>query len=119
MNATANTTSTVTDAPLTAPLPIPSISAGITGKPAMTTAQTAINAAKVVALALIGTFAALVVFGVTIAALTGDLSPKPAPAVDTTRCWNEPNAQMPGGFELIQGSVLTAPTGSVLTDCPR
>lgn len=33
-------------------------------------------------------------------------------------CWNEPNPQMPGGYELLQGQTTSAPVGSVIADCP-
>lgn len=54
----------------------------------------------------------------------------PAPAaptatVDTpagdgpTGCWNEPNKEMPTGYEMIEGPISAAPTGSIITNCPR
>lgn len=89
-----------------------------------TTAQTAINAIKVVMLSLIGTTAVLVVLALTLAALNGDLTTKPAAdtaaaATAPVGCWNEPNAAMPGGVELIYGPVTAAPVGSTIVDCPR
>lgn len=33
-------------------------------------------------------------------------------------CWEQPNPQMPGGYERVQGTLNTAPAGSVIADCP-
>ena len=85
---------------------------------AQTTAQTAITAIKNVLLVGMCLFAALTVFGVGVAGMTGQFDAKPA-AAGPLGCWNEPNAQMPGGYELLQGRISDAPVGSIIADCPR
>lgn len=65
-----------------------------------------------------------------IAATQSAPQPTPAPAVPSTTvdapagdgpigCWNEPNKEMPTGYEMIQGPLSAAPVGSILVDCPR
>lgn len=46
-------------------------------------------------------------------------APAPTSSDEPVGCWNEPNKEMPTGYEMIQGPLSAAPAGSIITDCPR
>ena len=84
-----------------------------------TTAARIIGATLLVVLALA---AACVITGMVEGIIDIATGHAPTATAQTTTsalgCWNEPNSQMPGGYELIQGPLTSAPVGSTITDCP-